>query len=117
MNIKVPYGYKSMRVSSLNIYTIKLRLKISESDLVYKFKNDISRLINFSERVKAAGTYTTITFATFSDTEYNTVYTEVNRVVAEIKHERVDRQHGVHTEDEPREVHLLDDIDSYLAAI
>jgi hypothetical protein len=94
--IKIPFGYESFNIGSHSIHTLKIRVKSSCVNLHTRFPMDIASLISFTESDNnRCVLYTTMQLVTTDYVEFTKVRNAINKVLAEIMHERIDAKYGI----------------------
>ncbi len=93
--IKIPFGYNTFSIGSHSIHTLKIRVKSSCNDLHTRFPMDIASMISFTETDKNCTLFTTMQFITSDYVEHISIRNAINKVLAEIMHERIDAKYGI----------------------
>jgi len=106
--IKIPFGYQSFNIGNISIHTLKIRVKSSCNDLHTRFPMDIAPLLSFTESDNNRYTlYTTMQLVTTDYVEFTKVRYAINKVLAEIMHERIDAKYGLR--EQPKRYHEVYD--------
>lgn len=88
--IKPAYGFNSINIGSLTIYTGKIRIKASASFLFNKLQNHCQHLRIYDCKNNCA----TISFETVSIILNNQLIDAINSTIAEIMHSRIDAKYA-----------------------
>lgn len=93
--IKTDFGFKTMRIGSITIYTGKIRIKSSVDFLQHKLQNHLEHLV-ITERFceKKFKYYSTITFETTSTILNQQLIDAINSILCEMMHARIDAKYS-----------------------
>lgn len=94
--IKTDFGFKTVSVGNINVYTGKIRIKGSEVFLRSNLWNYMQHL-RFSETFKKNAFYTTICFETTSAAINRELIREIMELMRKIAHERIDSKYNMYT--------------------
>ena len=87
LRIKIPFGFKTIQLDSLlTIYTGKIRIKADANDLLNALRNHAEHL-TFTV---GKNDCTTISFCTTNNILKDVLIYEINNVLADIMHKRID---------------------------
>jgi hypothetical protein len=96
--IKTNFGFKTISIGNITIYTGKIRIQVKSSNLASKLQNYAEHL-TFRESVNTSSykTYTTITFETTSLTLNKDLMRAIMLVMKDIAQARLDIKYSVYT--------------------
>ena len=105
--IKTDFGFKTIAIGSITIYTGKIRIKTSADFLQHKLQNHLEHLV-ITERFcsKNFKHYSTITFETTSKILNQQLIDAINSILCEMMHARIDAKYS------PKRFQILEPIDN-----
>lgn len=95
-NIRTEFGFKTVSVGNINVYTGKIRIKGSEVFLRSNLWNYMQHL-RFSETFKKNAFYTTISFETTNAKLNGELMRAIMELMRSIAHERIDSKYNMYT--------------------
>lgn len=94
--IRTEFGFKTVSIGSITIYTGKIRIKEDASRLQFVLQNYVEH-VRFSETVKDWNkVYTTISFETTSATLNAQLIRVIMQIMCTIAHERINAKYEMH---------------------
>jgi ABC-type dipeptide/oligopeptide/nickel transport system permease component len=108
--IKTNFGFKTISIGSITVYTGKIRIQVQPSNLASKLQNYAEHL-TFRESVSKSSykTYTTVSFETTSYTLNKDLMRAIMLVMKDIAQARLDFKYSVYTE-QPVTTEILEDL-------
>lgn len=94
--IKTDFGFKTVSVGNINVYTGKIRIKGSEVFLRSNLWNYMQHL-RFSETFKKNAFYTTICFETTNAALNKELMYAIMELMRNIAHDRIDSKYNMYT--------------------
>lgn len=94
MKVKIPYGFSSFQIGTIDVFTGKIRIKCQREVLESKLQHCNGHL-QFSEVWKNFKYYTTIHFQTSYPSVNQDLIREIRGVMCELAHQRIDEKYGV----------------------
>jgi hypothetical protein len=91
--IQIAYGFKTISIGRLTIYTGKIRIKTSAQFLEHKLQNYLEHLSIYDCRNNCA----TISFEITSAILNNQLIDAINSILREMMHERIDAKYSRRT--------------------
>jgi imidazoleglycerol phosphate dehydratase HisB len=103
-HIKTDFGFKTISIGSITIYTGKIRIKTPIGFLQHKLQNHLEH-ITITERLctKHYRYYSTITFETTSALLNNQLIDAINELLRQMMHARIDAKYSRRTAYEPND--------------
>lgn len=96
-NIRTDFGFKTVTIGRITIYTGKIRIKESESRLRFVLNNYLQH-VRFSETMKDWNkVYTTISFETASASLNKELIRAIMQMMCKIAHDRIDSKYNMYT--------------------
>jgi len=92
MQMKTAFGFKTVTIGRLTIFTGKIRIKSNAQFLEHKLQNYLEH-IRLNEIPKNCAVYTTISFETTSGLLNKQLIVAINNVLREIMHDRIDAKY------------------------
>lgn len=95
-NIRTEFGFKTVNVGSITIYTGKIRIKGTEVFIRAQLWNYMKQL-QFSERFTKNAFYTTICFETTNAALNKELMYAIMEMMRGIAHDRIDSKYNMYT--------------------